>query len=296
VPRGELRQTIIVGDTGNVATVDSAGNLQVDIVSGGATATEYTEGDTDTTITGIVTMGEAPSDTVEALQLTASTNLKISIEEDNVGIGGGTQYTEGAVDATITGNAMLAEAPSDTIEPLQLTASNHLQVSLEEDNVGTTGNVAHDAVDSGNPLKVGYKTIAHGSNPTAVAAADRTDAYANRHGIPFMIGGHPNVVVDSTNFTAAQTDTKLVTIAAGNKIIVTKASVYVDNACSVDVAATITTTITKHPGIAAGSGFVEGSGSGIIAIGADDEDLIFTCEVPTGGSIQVNISYYTVES
>lgn len=168
------------------------------------------------------------------------------------------------------------------------------------------GDVAHDGSDSGNPVKVGQKTIAHGANPTAVAAGDRTDWYANRHGIPFVIPGHPNIVTIRANYTAAQTDTAIVTIASGNKIVVTRCSVTVDNACSVDVAARIgfgtantpatTGVVLSHPGIAAGSGVVEGSGSGILGIGADDEDLRITSEVPTGGSIDVVVSYYTIES
>lgn len=168
------------------------------------------------------------------------------------------------------------------------------------------GGIAHDAVDSGNPLKLGAKAIAHGTNPTAVAADDRTDLYANRAGIPFVISGHPNIVTIRANYSVAQTNAAIVTIASGLKIVVTRCSVTVDNACSVDVAARIgfgaantpTTTgvVLSHPGIAAGSGVVEGSGAGILGIGADDEDLRITSEVATGGSIDVVVSYYTIES
>ena len=56
------------------------------------------------------------------------------------------------------------------------------------------GDVAHDGVDSGNPVKTGAVAVAHGTNPTAVAAADRTNLYANRAGIPFVMGGHPNII------------------------------------------------------------------------------------------------------
>jgi hypothetical protein len=43
-------------------------------------------------------------------------------------IGGGTEYVEGSVDATIAGPALMAEAPSDTLQPLQLDASGNLKV------------------------------------------------------------------------------------------------------------------------------------------------------------------------
>ena len=173
-------------------------------------------------------------------------------------------------------------------------------------DVYVDSSVAHDAVDSGGPVKVGYKAIAHGSNPTAVAANDRTDAYANRHGVPFFLAGHPNIVTIRTNYTAAQTNAALVTIGAATKIVVTRVSALCDNANSVDVqvrigfatATTPTTTgvVLSHPGIAPGSGIVEGNGSGILGIGADDEDLRITSEVPTGGSLDVVVSYFTIES
>jgi len=180
------------------------------------------------------------------------------------------------------------------------------QATASSLNAQTVGNIAHDGVDSGNPLKIGGKAIAHGSNPTAVAAGDRTDLYANRHGIPFVISGHPNILTLRANYTAAQTDTAIITQGAGGKIVVTRVSVTADNANSVDVQARIgfgaantpTTTgvLLSHPGIAAGSGVVEGSGAGILGVGADGEDLRITSEVPTDGSIDVLVSYYTIES
>jgi hypothetical protein len=45
-----------------------------------------------------------------------------------------------------------------------------------------TGNVAHDAADSGSPNKIGHKAIAGLSTATLVAAADRTDSYAGLDG------------------------------------------------------------------------------------------------------------------
>lgn len=168
------------------------------------------------------------------------------------------------------------------------------------------GNIAHDGADSGNPVKVGYKAIAHGANPTAVAANDRTDAYANRAGIPWVIGGHPNVVTIEAAYTSAQTDTAIVTVSTGTKIVVTQVQVVVSAANTVNAglrvgfgtANTPTTTgvVLTHPALAPGSGVSRGDGSGIIGVGADNEDLRITSDVPTGGSLRVIVSYYTVES
>lgn len=168
------------------------------------------------------------------------------------------------------------------------------------------GNVAHDAVDSGNPVKTGAVAIAHGTNPTAVAAADRTNLYANRAGIPFVLGGHPNIITLEAAYTAAQTDIAIVTVGAGAKIVVTAIAALCDNANTVDVgfrigfgaATTPTTTgvVLTHPGVSPGSGYNRGDGSGILGVGADGEDLRITSEVPTTGSIRILVSYFTIES
>lgn len=177
-----------------------------------------------------------------------------------------------------------------------------------------TGNVAHDGVDSGNPNKIGYKAIAHGSNPTAVAAADRTDAYANRHGIPFFIGGHPNVISRSAQISdadGAQTDASIVgTINSGTKVVVTRLSIYCDNANTGDTsvkigfgASTLPSSVeTGANGIIfegsfdGGAGITIGDGSGIIAIGADGEELRVTSADPAGGNLNISFSYFTIES
>ena len=195
------------------------------------------------------------------------------------------------------------------------------RVSVATDDVVTVdlagnndvqGDIAHDAVNSGNPFQLGAQAIAHGTNPTAVAAADRTRLYANRAGVPFMIGGHPNVVTKSARNTGAQTDTALVTVAGGLKIVVTRVSLTVDNSCTVDVdfevgfgTATVPTAATgagvagmvaDFMGIQAGGGITIGDGSGMLGTGADGEDLRYSNTVPTTGNCTITVSYYTIES
>lgn len=173
------------------------------------------------------------------------------------------------------------------------------------DGASVSGDVAHDTADAGEPVKVGHKAIAHGSNPTAVTANDRTNWYANRHGIPFVLGGHPNSITLEAAYTSAQTNTAVVTISTGSKIVVTQALADCDNANTNDTglrlgfatATTPTTTgvILTHPGIPKGGGVSRGNGAGIIGIGADDEDLRVTSEDP-GGAVRVNVTYFTIES
>lgn len=187
-------------------------------------------------------------------------------------------------------------------------------------NVSTTnplpvgGNVAHDDVDSGNPLPVGLRAIAHGTNPTAVAAADRTVWYANRAGVPFVMGGHPNTVTLEAQVEdgdGAQTNAALVTVSGGTKVVVTRVTAKCDGSTTGPTNVVVgfgasTLPARAHTGTAgilaafdgvpAGGGMVEGTGAGILGIGADGEDVRLTMEDPVGGSCSVGLSYYTIES
>jgi hypothetical protein len=169
-----------------------------------------------------------------------------------------------------------------------------------------TGDTAAGATDAGNPVKIGALAVAHGTSPTAVTAGQRVNAASNRQGILFTIPGHPNIVTSAVTFTAAQTDRVLVANSAGTKIVLWAYSVKTSDANTVDVSARLgisatavpadsaTGLVDTHPAIAAGSGFA--GGPGIMGIGADAEQLLFTCSVPTGGSIQCAYKWYTVPS
>ena len=83
--------------------------------------------------------------------------------------GGGTQYTEGDIDASITGTAMMMEVGSNTLQPVQGTVTDGLLVNLGSNNdVTVTGTVAvtqsgtWDEVginDSGNSITVDNDTL-----------------------------------------------------------------------------------------------------------------------------------------
>lgn len=173
--------------------------------------------------------------------------------------------------------------------------------------------VGHDGVDSGSPIKLGFRALAHGTNPTAVAAADRTDWLANRAGIPWVIAGHPNIISRANVILAsdgAQTNAALVSVSAGSKIVLTSIAVAMDarntvntqvrigfGTASVPAAALAgTNAIVLHGFFGPGGGRQKGASSGIVAIGADDEDLRITCDSPTSGAVYVDYSYYTIES
>jgi hypothetical protein len=225
-----------------------------------------------------------------------------TILTDDTGAGGHAQIVKLAIATDGSGTLIPADAGGLLVN---LGANNDVTVT---GTATVSGDVAHDGGDSGNPVKVGHKAIAHGTNPTAVTAADRTDWYANRAGVPFVMGGHPNIVtVKHTTITTAVTDAAVITISAGLKIVVTSFQITLDNASTVfptvllgfGTANTATTTgvIGAHGGVPAGGGFGRGDGSGIIGIGADNEDLrITTTGNATGNGLQLVVTYYTIES
>jgi hypothetical protein len=289
---GDHRQVVVLGDpstTAGVAPVSATNGLAVQIIPAlpaGANAigklaanSGVDIGDVDVTTLGTITPG------------TAATNLGKA--EDAA-------HTTG--DVGVMGLAVANEANT------QFAADgDYVPVGTNREGSNRViGSRAHDAVDADGPIKVGNVAIAHGANPTAVAAADRTNAYANRHGIPFTLGGHMNIVTIEAAYTAAQTDTAIVTVATGTKIVVTMLKTRADKANTVNVAfrvgfgtantPTTTGVIDSHPGVPPGSGTTSGNGGGIIGIGADDADLRITSGVPTTGSFRVIATYFTIES
>lgn len=167
--------------------------------------------------------------------------------------------------------------------------------------------------DERQVMILGAKAVAHGTNPTAVAAGGEADLFTNRHGIPFVLGGHPNIIARShviADADGAQTDYALVSVSAGSKIVVTQISAVCDAANTINVAVRIGfgTVNVPTPALAGtnglvidgvfgpGSGQQKGQGAGILAIGADGEDLRLTCGDPQGGNLFVQYSYFVIES
>jgi hypothetical protein len=92
------------------------------------------------------------------------------------------------------------------------TDSNTTRVTIATDDGVATGigrintnmAVAHDAVDAGNPLKVGYKADSALSDNTLVAAGDRTDALGDLDGALLVRPYGP--LADKVNATVGITD------------------------------------------------------------------------------------------
>ena len=182
-----------------------------------------------------------------------------------------------------------------------VTAAQATAASL---NAQVQGNVAADTADAGNPIKIGGRAVEFGDDPNSYEDGDRADSIFNRDGVMFVLGGHPNMIARRDNYTGAQTDTAIVTVGASDSIVVTGLSVLAHNANSVDVTVRIgfgttttpvnTSVVLAHPGIAPGSGVVEGTGTAVLGFGSGGQDLRITSTVPTGGSIDVLVKYFII--
>jgi hypothetical protein len=154
----------------------------------------------------------------------------------------------------------------------------------------------------------GAVAVAHGSAPDAADAGDAVAMLTNRHRIPFILGGHPNLVTTRVTYAAsAQTDVSLTgTQAGGTKVVVTQVQVTVSNPTTatpsvlIGFGATNTPTgagvVLYHPGIPGGGGVSRGDGSGILGIGGDGEELRITAGAATGGVLDAVVSYFLIES
>lgn len=242
---------------------------------------------------------------------TEATALRVTVASDSTGV----------LSVDDNAGSLTVDAPIGT--PVNVQIGNATLVAGVIDETGASavdalaigGGTAHDAVNSGNPIQLGGHAVAHGTNPTGVAAADRTHLIANRAGILFTIGGHPNAITRSVRIADAnnaQTDLSIAgTISAGTKVAITAFTVTCSAANTVNVAVKLgfgtanipadSTTgasgiLFDHEGIAPGSGVSVGNGSGILGIGADDEEFRLTCDDPVGGFVIVSFTYFTIES
>lgn len=87
---------------------------------------------------------------------------------------------------------------------------NTLAVSNFPSVQDVQGDTAHDAADSGDPVKIGYKAVNfNGTAPpnAVVAEGDRVNAIADEYGRIYVGTIHPNYWDVSADYAAAQTNT-----------------------------------------------------------------------------------------
>lgn len=175
------------------------------------------------------------------LQVNAAGALKVA------GGGGGTQYTEGDVDATITGTAAMMEVAANTVQPVQGTVADGLLVNLGTNNdvslnagannigdmdvltvpapLSTSGGGTEAtalrvtvASDSTGVLSIddnaGSLTVDQGAAGTAWEVVGDVAADAVAAGNPVLLGAQAETMADSAPGTRVSADLDAVTVAA----------------------------------------------------------------------------------
>lgn len=246
---------------------------------------------------------------------TEATAHRVTIANDSTGVlsvdDNGSSLT---VDGSVTANA----GTNLNTSALALESGGNLagaatSLALLDDVV-----FADDAaftVGTSKVLAVGGNPVAHGSAPDAADAGDAAIPIMNRHRVLWTIGGHPNAVTSVYLTTGAQTDDNVLpAISSGTKYAITRVSVTVDADCTVTPGcrlgfgtSTVPTLPTSgsdavadllvyHPGFIPGGGITVGDGSGVLGVGGDGAELRITCDAPTGGSLAVSVTWFSIES
>jgi len=121
-------------------------------------------------------------------------------------------WTHGPDGNDVTARAEISEV-GEIAQSLTDTAGTNLVGAADNTAIALRiiGNVASDAADSGNPLKVGG--IARTTNPTAVADADRIDAFFDDLGRQVIVSASRDLVTSNNITLTSTTETTL--LAAG---------------------------------------------------------------------------------
>lgn len=305
---------LVWGPDNTFTPVSTAGPLPVTLM-----ASSFNVGDVD--------IASFPAAQIGQTTMANSLSVAIASNQTSVPIDGDVTATLSAVDNQVLDDIKDNTAdlnnvvgmdgsakPSKSISIAGVDPDSNLQAVRVKTNgafdVAVSGLDDHADIPTGGPIKLGAKAHAHGA-PTAVLAGQLSDIYCNRHGVLFTIGGHPAAITKSALTTSSETNTALVTAGSGEKIAVTRVTVLCHNANTQNVgikvgfgASAVPTPTTggvdglllDYPGVAAGGGATIGDGSGIIGVGADGEDLLYTCDEPATGSLTVAVTYFSIPS
>ena len=221
VEAAALRVTIASDSTGVLSIDDNGGTVSIDDGAGSITV----DGTVAVTTCGAITPGTAASSLGKAEDAAHSSGdvgvFVLAVRND--------------------GEDNLVSASGD-YAPLQVNSDGNL-VCAVNNTVGVagavtvSGDIAHDAADSGNPVKMGGK--ARTTNPTAVADADRVDATFDDIGRQVVVLNQVRDLVGSqvTTISNSTSETTVVTAIASTFCDLT--SLTLTNATATAVVATL---------------------------------------------------------
>ncbi len=133
------------------------------------------------------------------------------------------------------------------------------------------------------------------ASPAAVDAGDVVRLAANRDGVLFCLGGHPNTLTGQQQRTSSGTTT-IATPASGHRFIVTELAAFADSTNTAGVRGQFklgSQVIGRMESVPAGGGFARGDGSGVLSVGAADAAL--TVESDASQTIDFHVSYFEID-
>lgn len=122
--------------------------------------------------------------------LPSGTNIlgKVGIDQTTVGTTNAVSVAQLGANTVSTGNGA---SGTGVLRVAQVNDGTGVLATVSTVSTLTGGAIAHDGVDSGNPIKVGSRAITLTSTATLVSSADRTDSIADLDGATIVRSGVP---------------------------------------------------------------------------------------------------------
>lgn len=289
------------GQKKSIASLAAGTNVIGHVIADSGSTTAVTG---TVTISGTVTANAGTNLNTSALALeTTATSIKTAVEIIDNAIAG----TEMQVDVLTVPAPLSTTGGGTEATALRVTvASDSTGVLSVDDNGGsltidgtvtasnTSGDVASDGVDSGNPVKIGYQ--ARTSDITAVANADRVNGIADTLGKAVVLLGslHAQKISGTANFTTTTGADVIAAQGVGIKTVVTGILVGNNHATvgtkvSIRDGTTVKLVCTAQP---LGGGFGLQNAGGIFVSTANTA-ITAICGT-TGADVDVSIQGYTI--
>jgi hypothetical protein len=211
-------------DIGDVTVNNAAGASAVNIQDGG---NAITVDGTVALAAGAANIGDVDVLTVPAPLSTTgggteAAALRVTLANDSTGL---VSVDDNAASLTVDNSTLAVVGGGTEAAAMRVTIANDSTglVSVDDNggaltvdqatasslNAQVVGNIAHDAADSGNPVKIGG--VARTANPAAVAALDRADLYMDDLGRPCVRLYVPRDLIsqNTTTITASTAETTI---------------------------------------------------------------------------------------
>jgi hypothetical protein len=214
----------------------------------------------------------------DALRRVDSNTTRMAVDiEDATGVSiTATNASVSATAAAVPASATMVGGTDGTnLRALKTTTGGVVQVDLSQTAANSTavkvdgsavsqpcvGDVAHDGVDSGNPVKIGMKAYTFdGTTPQAAVSAegDRVNAIADLQGIAYVQTAHPAFFSATADYSGAQTNASVKAAPGAGSIFLT--DIFISNGATAGKVTLLdgsggSVIFTCYPGINGGAVF-----------------------------------------